>query len=160
LKKIKKLFSSTAGIKFLDKSLLNLSKYKNISTAVFYKNLKYTRSKYHFLSPGTYSAKNTYAFYPSYSTNMITKRSYFYKSNGRFFREEQNYYEHHRRQNIFYILDKKINNNDFDFKLLEKDVNFPVLIVIGDSLFKEKAKVYILNKNKILKNNLNCYRNI
>ena len=58
-----KFFSTTAGINFLDKSLLKLKKCKNISTAVFYRNSNYTNTKHHFLSLGKYPKKNKENYY-------------------------------------------------------------------------------------------------
>ena len=75
----KKVFTNIAGITHLENSLMNLKKCKNISILVFYRNSNFVNTKQHYLSLGKYPNKQKNIYYPSYSANIIAKKSFLRK---------------------------------------------------------------------------------
>ena len=156
----KKVFTNIAGITHLENSLMNLKKCKNISILVFYRNSNFVNTKQHYLSLGKYPNKQKNIYYPSYSANIIAKKSYFYENNGRLFKKEVEFDDHYRRAEILKKINYDLNSDNINIPDIEKKINFPFLIITGDNLDKKSKNIYFINSNLINDTDFNCYKNL
>ena len=155
-----KIFSETAGIDFLENSLINLKKCKNLPILVFYRNSKFINSNQHYLSFGKYPSKNINTYYLSTTANILANKSFFYEPNGRLFKNKKEYVEHYYRAEIFKKINQEINIGKLNIKKLEDKVDFPFLLILGDNFNNQNTQIFFVNKNLIPNTDLNCYKNL
>ena len=155
-----KLFSNIAGINHLENSLIKLKKCKNIPILLFYRNSNFINSSQHYLSLGKYPVKKKDIYYPSYSANILAQKSFFYEPNGRVFKKKSKFKEHYKRHEIFEIIHSDLNDLNKDINKIEKKINFPFLVILGDNLNSQSTQTFFVNQNLISNVDLNCYKNL
>ena len=90
----------------------------------------------------------------------MAQKSFFYEPNGRVFKKKSKFKEHYKRHEIFEIIHSDLNDLNKDINKIEKKINFPFLVILGDNLNSQSTQTFFVNQNLISNVDLNCYKNL